>query len=99
METRIPVSLQPLISAYLSALEPLHTHFYGIYIHGSLALDAFEEQASDIDIVAIMQGEWTSYDLVQFKAIHIQLLQGYALSKRLDVLTIPLCDLRKHGMA
>jgi hypothetical protein len=47
METRIPVSLQPLINAYLSALEPLHTHFYVIYIHGSLALDAFEEQASD----------------------------------------------------
>ena len=78
METRIPVSLQPLISAYLSALEPLHTHFYGIYIHGSIALDAFEEQASDIDIVAITQGEWTTYELVQFKAIYMQLLRGYS---------------------
>ena len=67
METRIPVSLQPLINAYLSALEPLHTHFYGIYIHGSIALDAFEEQASDIDIVAIMQGEWPRMNLSDLK--------------------------------
>jgi predicted nucleotidyltransferase len=51
METRIPVALQPLINAYPSALELLHTHFYGISIHGSLALDTLEEQASDIDIV------------------------------------------------
>jgi hypothetical protein len=46
-----------------------------------------------------MQGEWTSYELVQFEAIHMQLLRGYSLSKRLDVLYIPFYDLGKHGMA
>ncbi len=99
MEIRIPLSLQPLINAYLSALEPLHRLFYGIYIHGSVALDAFEEQASDIDIVAIMQGEWTSHELVTFEAIHTQLLREYPLSKRLDVLYIPFCDLGKQEEA
>ena len=54
MEAFIPVSIQPLIDAYLRALEPLRTHFYGIYIAGSIALDAFEELASDIDIIALV---------------------------------------------
>lgn len=44
METSIPVAIQPLIDAYLHALAPLHTHFYGMYIYGSIALDAFEEK-------------------------------------------------------
>jgi hypothetical protein len=42
METPVPVSIQPLIDAYLHALKPLRAHFYGIYIAGSiqyLALD------------------------------------------------------------
>jgi len=56
MEAFIPVSIQPLIDAYLYALEPLRMHFYGIYISGSIALGAFEELASDLDIVALTQG-------------------------------------------
>ena len=60
METSVPVAIQPLINAYLHALEPLRTHFYGMYIYGSIALGAFEELASDIDIIALTQGEWSS---------------------------------------
>ena len=54
METSVPVAIQPLINAYLHALEPLRTHFYGMYIYGSIALGAFEELASDIDIIALV---------------------------------------------
>ncbi len=45
----IPTPIQPLIDAYLHALEPLRSHFHGIYIFGSIALGAFEELESDID--------------------------------------------------
>src|SRR5215469_12151036 len=55
----VPVPVQPLIDAYLRALEPLRAHFYGIYISGSIALDAFEELKSNIDIIALTQGEWS----------------------------------------
>ncbi len=99
METGIPISLQPLIDAYLHTLEPWYVHFYGIYIHGSIALDAFEEVESDIDIVVLTQREWTSRQLMQLKAIHIQLLREQPLGKRLDVHYIPFCDLGRHGRA
>ncbi len=57
METGVPRAIQPLIDAYLQALEPLRSHFYGIYISGSIALGAFEELASDIDIIALTLGK------------------------------------------
>ena len=97
METPVPVSIQPLIDGYLQILEPLHMHFYGIYIYGSIALDAFEEQESDIDIIALTQGEWTSRELRQLEAMHAQLLREHRLSKRLDAQYLPLRDLGKHG--
>lgn len=96
MEVGIPVTLQPLLHAYLRLLEPWYTHFYGIYIHGSIALQAFEEQESDIDIVALTQGEWTSGELMQFEAVHRQLLQEQSRSSRLDVAYIPF-QVEKNG--
>ena len=80
METRIPLSIQTLINAYLNAIEPLHTHFYGIYIFGSIALGAFEEQKSDIDIAVLTQGEWTEDQLAQLKHIHRQLTKRIPLA-------------------
>src|SRR6266566_695712 len=56
VEEFIPTSIQPLIDAYLHALEPLRSHFYGIYIYGSIAFGAFEELESDIDILALTHG-------------------------------------------
>lgn len=96
---RIPLSIQPFIHAYLQALEPLYARFYGIYIYGSLALGAFEEQESDIDIVALMQGEWAEQELKQLQELHKPLLRKYPLSKRLDVQYIPAGSLRKDDRA
>ena len=66
----IPLSIQPLIAAYLRALEPLDAHFYGIYVCGSIALGAFEEAVSDIDVIVLTQGEWSSQELKQLAALH-----------------------------
>jgi predicted nucleotidyltransferase len=96
MEMGVPVSLQPLLQAYLRALEPWYAHFSGIYIHGSIALKAFEELESDIDIVALTQGEWTSGELMQFETLHRQLLQEEPRSSRLDVAYIPF-QVEKNG--
>jgi hypothetical protein len=90
MEAVIPVSIQPLIDAYLRALEPLRAHFYGIYISGSIALGAFEELESDIDIIALTQGEWSSLKLKQLNALHTHLIKSYPLGKRLEVCYEPL---------
>jgi hypothetical protein len=87
--TRIPDSIQPLIDAYLDGLGPLYSRFYGIYIYGSIALGAFEELASDIDIIALTQGEWLPHELEQLKMLHRQLVKEYPLGKRLEVYYAP----------
>ncbi len=95
MEECIPASIQSLIDAYLHALEPLRSHFYGIYIFGSIALGAFEERESDIDILALTHGEWTIPELAQLNALHTQLIGLHQFGKRLEVLYIPLRNLGK----
>jgi len=97
MEEFIPTSIQPLVDAYLHALEPLRSHFYGIYIFGSIAFGAFEELESDIDLIALTQGEWTTPELAQLQALHIQLMRTHQLGKRLEVLYIPLHNLGKRN--
>lgn len=89
METSLPESIQPLLEAYLQALEPLRQHFYGVYIYGSIALGAFEELESDIDVIALTRGEWSPPELKQLQALHRQLLKAYPLGKRLEVYYIP----------
>src|SRR5579864_955114 len=95
METAVPLPIQPLIDAYLHALEPLHTHIYSIYIYGSIALGAFEEQESDIDIVVLTIGGWTAQEIRQLGRIHNRLVKEYALGKRLAPMYIPLDDIGK----
>jgi predicted nucleotidyltransferase len=95
VEESIPSPIQPLIDAYLRALEPLGSHFYGIYLFGSIAFGAFEELESDIDVVALTHGEWTSPELAQLKALHTRLIRTHPLGKRLEVLYLPLGNLGK----
>lgn len=53
-----------------------------MYIYGSIALGAFEEPESDIDIIALMQGEWSSLELKQLKALHLTTVEeGEIISK------------------
>jgi predicted nucleotidyltransferase len=99
METEVPVSLRSLLHAYIRALEPWSAHFSGIYIHGSIALKAFEEPESDIDIVALTHGEWTPDELMQFVSRHKQLLQQEAGSSRLDVAYIPFQEEKNDKMS
>ena len=97
MASRIPPLIQPLLDAYLRALEPLGSHLYGIYIYGSITLDAFEERESDIDIVVLTQGEWTAQELRQLGRIHKRLVKEYVLGKRLAPMYVPLCDIGKSN--
>jgi hypothetical protein len=90
MEMVVPVTIQPLIDAYLHVLEPLHSHFYGIYLTDSIALGAFEELASDIDVITLTQGEWSSLELKQLKTLHTHLIKDYPFGKRLEVCYVPL---------
>lgn len=90
MGTEIPPAPQALLDTYLQALEPWKSRFYGIYIHGSIALQAFEEAESDIDIVALTQEAWRPDELTQFADMHKQLRLVHPRSASFDVAYIPL---------
>lgn len=95
MPASIPPLIQPLLDAYLHALEPLLDHFYGIYIYGSIALGAFEERESDIDIVVLTRGEWTAQELGQLGRTHKRLVKEFTLGERLAPIYVPLEDIGK----
>ncbi len=97
MPAPIPPLIQPLLDAYLIALEPLRSRFYGIYIYGSIALGAFEERESDIDIVALTLGEWTAQELGQLAQVHKLLVKEYPFGKRLAPMYVPLYDIGKYN--
>ncbi len=90
METPLPATIQPLMDAYLQALEPFHAHFYGIYIHGSIALGYFEAQISDIDVIVLTQREWSLFGLQRLKELHTHLIKAYPLAQRLEIFYVPL---------
>src|ERR1700730_12071394 len=97
MPAPIPPLIQPLLDAYLHALEPLGNHIYGIYIYGSIALGAFEEGELEIDIVVLTVGEWTEQEHGQLGRIHKRLAKEYPLGKRLDPMYVPLHDIGKYN--
>ena len=97
MPASIPPPIQPLLDAYLRFLEPLRDHIYSIYIYGSIALDAFEERESDIDIVVLTQGEWTAQEIGQLGRMHKRLVKEYALGERLAPMYVPLGDIGKSN--
>lgn len=86
----VPLVLQPLLTTYLSALEPLSSSLYGIYLYGSLALDAFEELESDIDMVVLTRQVLSEAEVVRIKLIHQALTSIDPFGKRLAPLYIPL---------
>ena len=55
MPADLPPSIQPLLDAYLNALnQELPGLVTAVYLHGSIALDAFDPHFSDVDIVAVL---------------------------------------------
>lgn len=59
------VSLQVLTQLYKVHLE---NNLVGVYLHGSLAMDCFQEQTSDIDILVVVKNTLTDYTKKQLIA-------------------------------
>lgn len=71
MDKRIPTSIRPLLAAYIGALEAEAPGLVtGLYIHGSIALDAYTPGQSDIDATAFLSRPATTTDLAKLSALH-----------------------------
>jgi hypothetical protein len=78
MPTRIPHIVRPLLDEYIHLLENELPGFMGaFYLHGSLALDAFDTQFSDIDFITVINRRTSKDDFDRLAAIHQTLKRQY----------------------
>jgi hypothetical protein len=93
MNSSIPPVLRPLLAGYLAGLAPLGTRIQGVYLYGSVALDAFVERRSDIDLVVLTQGTWHASEITQLKRLHADLSESHRLGRKIAVSYVPLAAL------
>jgi hypothetical protein len=78
MSAAIPQPVQEVLNEYIAlahaALPGLLT---GVYIHGSLALNAFNPGLSDIDFISITSRRCTATDIDSLRALHDTLVQRF----------------------
>ncbi len=78
MDNRIPEVIQPMLQAYLDLLNRDLSEFVeAVYLHGSIALDAFDEQRSDIDAITIISRLASKSDLQKLDLLHKTLVSQY----------------------
>ena len=76
---------QELITDFISASgETLCTNLVGIYLHGSLAMGCFNPAASDIDIIAVIDGSITDEKKLKFMERVVK-LNEHAPAKGIEV--------------
>lgn len=74
----LPAAIQPLLTAYRDGLErDLPGFASACYLHGSLALDAFDPSQSDIDFLTVINRPATAADLTALAALHARLKADY----------------------
>jgi hypothetical protein len=78
MHPRIPEPVQPVLQEYLLGMEEhLPGLLAGFYIHGSLALKAFNLYSSDIDFITVVSRRCTASDVECLRRIHAEVAQQY----------------------
>lgn len=78
MSVAIPPSVQPVLAAYIALIhDALPGFLVGLYLHGSLALGAYDPGLSDIDFIAMTSRRCTVTDIDALRAIHHTLIQRY----------------------
>lgn len=68
---KIPVSVQSVLNEYMTLLnERLPNTLVGLYLHGSIALNAFVENSSDIDFLTIINHRLATSEAAILYEIH-----------------------------
>ncbi|GGE66882.1 nucleotidyltransferase domain-containing protein [Priestia taiwanensis] len=96
MHIRIPASVQLLLDEYAREL----CYYYGdkivgVYIYNSVALGAYDEEKSDIDLLAIIRDDFKEEDWDTLSTLHKQLGKKYSLAKRIEGMYIRQADIGK----
>lgn len=74
----IPQQVQPLLNDYIGVIEKeLPGFMSACYLHGSIALGAFQPSFSDIDFITVISQRSSENDIDRLAAIHQTLKQKY----------------------
>lgn len=93
MDGKIPSSIQKLLKQYGEMLrDTLGDKVHGVYIYGSLATGAFDENKSDIDFMTILKTDVTQETVEQLQSIHKRLKLLHPMAVRLEGEYVPLAD-------
>lgn len=100
MEDLLPKSLHNVMQIFLQELNANlpKSLVEGVYLYGSIALGAFDEEKSDVDFIVLLKREATDQEIEIIKDIHIQLSKGH-LGSRMDGMYIQATDLSKGNEA
>jgi Domain of unknown function (DUF4111) len=78
MDQRIPEAIRPLLQDYLQLLSNgLPDLAEAVYLHGSIALGAFNDRLSDIDFITVLHHCPTANEIQHLQAIHQTLTTKY----------------------
>jgi len=78
MSADIPQPVQPVLNEYISLVnDALPGLLTGLYLHGSLALGAYDPGLSDIDFIAITSRHCTPGDIDALRVVHRTLIERY----------------------
>jgi Domain of unknown function (DUF4111) len=76
-DARIPESIRPLLQDYLGVLNDRVPLAEACYLHGSIALNAFNDRLSDIDFITVLRYRPTADDLTHLRTIHQTITNKY----------------------
>ncbi|SET71641.1 Nucleotidyltransferase domain-containing protein [Oceanobacillus limi] len=75
---QIPRIIHTVLRDYINLLnEYLPGTVQGVYVHGSIALDAYVENSSDIDFITITSRPYTKEDFATLESIHLKIAEKY----------------------
>ncbi|MCR8845603.1 DUF4111 domain-containing protein [Paenibacillus sp. SC116] len=98
LTTNLPREVETLLQAFRQQLLiELPNQIYGIYLYGSIALDAYDPINSDIDIVVLLHTDPTESTIQTITHIHQSLVSANPLAKRMDGMFIPIRYLGKQN--
>ena len=97
-ERPIPKEVELFLDQYVNELQKIISKekLVGVYVYGSLALDAFHLETSDIDFVTVMKEQVSGAEKVKIRELHKRLC-AHDLGKRMDGMYIPLVHVGKQN--
>lgn len=98
MMNNVPVDVQAFLHTYVNELKSTlpHEQVIGVYVYGSVALDAFHLETSDIDFVTVTKEELKKEEEDNLCELHKRLCE-HELGKRMDGMYIPLAHVGKKN--